>query len=72
MTLLTMVHEGCLTVLVVIDSVKSSILLETSVMLLFMIRNILSLLKKTYLRLNVFFILSVSRAKSDFHVDLRI
>lgn len=67
-----MVHEGCLTVMVVIDSVKSSILLETSVMLLFMIRNILSLLKKTYLRLNVFFILSVSRAKSDFHVDLRI
>lgn len=60
MTLLTMVHEGCLTVMVVIDSVKSSILLETSVMLLFMIRNILSLLKKTYLRLNVFFILSVS------------
>lgn len=72
MTLLTMVHEGCLTVMVVIDSVKPSILLETSVMLLFMIRNILSLLKKTYLRLNVFFILSVSRAKSDFHVDLRI
>lgn len=67
-----MVHEGCLTVMVVIDSVKSSILLETSVMLLFMIRNILSLLKKTYLRLNVFFIFSVSRAKSDFHVDLRI
>lgn len=67
-----MVHEGCLTVMVVIDSAKPSILLETSVMLLFMIRNILSLLKKTYLRLNVFFILSVSRAKSDFHVDLRI
>lgn len=60
MTLLTMVHEGCLTVMVVIDSVKPSILLETSVMLLFMIRNILSLLKKIYLRLNVFFILSVS------------
>lgn len=55
-----MVHEGCLTVMVVIDSAKPSILLETSVMLLFMIRNILLLLKKTYLRLNVFFILSVS------------
>lgn len=61
MSLLTMVHEGCLTVMVVIDSAEPSILLETSVMLLFMIRNILSQLKKIYLGLNVvFFILSVS------------
>lgn len=58
MSLLTMVHEGCLTVMVVIDSAKPSVL-ETSAMLLFMIRNILSQLKKTYLGLNVFFILSL-------------
>lgn len=57
-TLLTMVHEGCLTVMVVIDSAKPSVL-ETSAMSLFIIRNKLSQLKKTYLGLNVFFILSL-------------